>query len=191
MKEKQEIRTKFRKMRDEIAPAKAAVLSVHICENIITSRLFASASVLYAYYPLGNEVDVRPVIREAWRQGKRVAFPKVFGDEMSYYEVSSFEELEVGTFGVMEPREEHPVDQRCAGERTLVLTPGIAFDRNGNRMGFGKGYYDRHFSVTRDCVLLGVAYAFQVTDRLPSGEFDVPVSWLVTEESLQCPGTVS
>ena len=184
MKEKQEIRKKFKKMRDEMSPAQAADLSVCICENIITSRLFASVSLLYAYHPLGNEVDVRPAVLEAWRLGKRVAFPKVFGDEMRYFEVSSFEEFSKGAFGVMEPCTEHPVDWR-SDRSALVLTPGVVFDRNGNRMGFGKGYYDRYFSGDHDCVLLGVAYELQMADQLPAGKLDVPLPWLVTENKLQ------
>lgn len=115
--------------------------------------------------------------------GKRVAFPKVFGEEMRFYEVSSFVEFTEGTFGVKEPPEENPVDWRC-GRNALVLTPGVAFDRSGNRMGFGKGYYDRHFSGAHDCVMLGVAYELQVTDRLPAGRFDVPLPWLVTEDGI-------
>lgn len=164
-------------------PAQVEALSARICENIIRSRLFESAHVLYAYYPLGNEADVRPVVLEAWQRGKRVAFPKVFGEEMRFFEVSGFEELSAGAFGVMEPPEEHPVDWR-RGQSALVLTPGVAFDRGVNRMGFGKGYYDRHFSGLHDCVLLGVAYDLQVVDRLPTEEFDVKLPRLVTEEKL-------
>lgn len=183
MTEKKDIRKLYRERRNRMSSEQTAVLSAQICENILKSRLFASVRFLYAYYPLGNEADIRAVVREAWRCGKRVAFPKVFGNEMRYFEVTGFEQFSAGTFGVMEPCENRPVDWRF-GMKTLVLTPGVAFDFFGNRMGFGKGYYDRHFSVEHDCVMLGVAYGLQMAKRLPVGDFDVPLSQIVTEEQL-------
>ncbi|MCD7922446.1 MAG: 5-formyltetrahydrofolate cyclo-ligase [Clostridiales bacterium] len=183
MTEKKDVRRLYRERRNRMTSDQTAVLSAQICENILNSQLFASVRFLYAYYPLGNEADIRAVVREAWRCGKRVAFPKVFGDEMRYFEVSGFDQFSAGTFGVMEPWENRPVDWR-SGMETLVLTPGVAFDFYGNRMGFGKGYYDRHFSAEHDCLMLGVAYGLQMAKRLPVGEFDVPLSLIVTEEQL-------
>ena len=114
-----------------------------------------------------------------------------------------FSQLAEGAFGVMEPivaeigrnmkfadesaetkhvnndRMVRPVDWR--GKDTLVLTPGVAFDRYGNRMGFGKGYYDRYFAERNRYNLLGVAYELQVSEELPTGEFDVALPYIVTE----------
>ena len=99
---------------------------------------------------------------------------------MRYFEISSFSELEEGTFHVMEPVEMHPVDW----ENALVLVPGVAFDRQCNRMGYGKGYYDRFFEGKPDCVKLGVAYELQVSDQLPAEENDLPMEYLVTEKEM-------
>ncbi|MCC8028878.1 MAG: 5-formyltetrahydrofolate cyclo-ligase [Lachnospiraceae bacterium] len=180
---KDAIRRLYRTRRNIMPPGQAAVLSALICRNILRSRLFESARFLYAYYPLGNEADIRPVVREAWRQRKQTAFPKVFGDEMRYFEVSGFEQLSEGTFGVMEPCEDRPADW-CSVPDTLVLTPGVAFDRFGNRMGFGKGYYDRHFSGENGCVMLGVCYELQMAVRLPTEDWDVLLPWIVTENQI-------
>lgn len=154
--------------------------SDQVCKNIISSELFQNAEKILAYAALGNEVDIRSVIEEGWRQNKRIAFPKVFGDSMNYFEVGDFSELEEGAFHVMEPQENRPADW----EDALVLVPGVAFDRKKNRMGYGKGYYDRYFAGKTGCVRLGIAYELQVAEQLPTEENDLPMEYLVTEKSL-------
>ncbi len=189
MDEKREFRNIYRTRRNGMSHSELVPLSEQICANLTGSDLFCCADSIYAYYPLGNEADVRPVAKTAWLQGKRVAFPKVFGDEMRYFEVEDFGQLAEGSFGVMEPEQEcgaAPVDWvgECA---LLVLVPGVAFDRNGNRMGFGKGYYDRHFKDSADIpgmTLVGVAYGMQIADLLPTEEHDLAVPYIVTEEGI-------
>ena len=139
MMEKKEIRKQYKMLRNKMSEMEVKEKSDRICQNIISSNLFQQAERILAYAPLGNEVDIRPVIEEGWRQQKRIVFPKVFGDTMRYFEISSFSQLKEGTFHVMEPVETNPVDW----EEALVFVPGVAFDRQGNRMGYGKGYYDR------------------------------------------------
>ncbi|MCC8065802.1 MAG: 5-formyltetrahydrofolate cyclo-ligase [Lachnospiraceae bacterium] len=186
MTEKQNVRDHYKQLRNEMSQGQVETLSLKICEHLISSDLFLQAEYLYAYAPLGNEVDIRPVVEAAWQQGKQVAFPKVFGEEMRYFEVTSFSQLKEGTFHVMEPEESAgaaPVDWR--GERgLLVLVPGVAFDRKGNRMGYGKGYYDRHFAdldTSQGESFTGVAYELQIAERLPTEDFDLSVTSLVTE----------
>ena len=178
--EKKEIRKQYKMLRNKMSEMEVKEKSDRICQNIISSNLFQQAERILAYAPLGNEVDIRPVIEEGWRQNKRIAFPKVFGDTMKYFEISDFSKLEEGTFHVMEPKEDYPVDW----EEALVLVPGVAFDRQGNRMGYGKGYYDRFFKGKTDCVKVGVAYELQVANHLPTEENDLPMEYLVTEKGV-------
>lgn len=178
--EKKEIRKQYKMLRNKMSEMEVKEKSDRICQNIILSNLFQQVERIMAYAPLGNEVDIRPVMEEGWRQQKRIAFPKVFGDTMRYFEVSSFSQLEEGTFHVMEPVETNPVDWKNA----LVLVPGVAFDRQGNRMGYGKGYYDRFFEEKSGCVKAGVAYELQVVDQLPTKENDLPMEYLVTEKGV-------
>lgn len=180
MMEKKEIRKQYKILRNKMSEMEVKEKSDRICQNIISSNLFQQAERILAYAPLGNEVDIRPVIEEGWRQEKRIAFPKVFGDTMRYFEVSSFSQLKEGTFHVMEPVETNPVDWKNA----LVLVPGVAFDRQGNRMGYGKGYYDRFFEENQVVLKAGVAYELQVADQLPTEENDLPVEYLVTEKGV-------
>ncbi len=194
--------------------------SAQICGHILDSEMYRGAQYIYAYYPLGNEVDVRLVAQTAWQEGKHVAFPKVFGDDMRFFEVTDFGQLAEGAFGVMEPDEDAgaiPVDWmsetggnsilpgREPKSRLLVLVPGIAFDMQGNRMGHGKGYYDRYFAqltgsddstsgnnslrgasvdAPRRVSLLGVAYSCQIAERLPAEKYDLTVPCLVMEKGI-------
>ncbi len=192
-------------------------LSARICSHILDSSLFRDAQYLYAYYSLGNEVNVRLVAQTAWQEGKRVAFPKVIGEDMRFFEVTDFGQFAEGAFGIMEPLEAAGAEEvdwmregeeasgrvpdrapgRALGSNLLVLVPGVAFDREGNRMGRGKGYYDRYFedftgspdggaqiNSTRSITLLGVAYEPQIADHLPAEPHDLVVPYLVTEEGI-------
>ncbi len=214
-KKKEDVRKVFREQRDGMAPAQAADLSARICAHLTASDLFAQAEYLYAYAPLGNEADIRPAVEAAWQQGKRVAFPKVFGEEMRFFAVKDFAQLTEGAFGIREPSEEAgavPVDWREPENRSggnacdapteplLVLVPGVAFDRSGHRLGFGKGYYDRYFAAcgsdeaehspgsshdSEAVTLLGAAYAFQIAEVLPAQPHDLRVSHLLTENGIE------
>ncbi len=198
---KEDVRNAYREKRDEMPPAQAADLSARICAHLTASDFFARAEYLYAYAPLGNEADIRPAVEAAWHEGKRVAFPKVFGEEMRFFAVTDFAQLTEGAFGIREPSEEAgavPVDWRAPENRCgengsdaptkplLVLVPGVAFDRSGHRLGFGKGYYDRHFAACGSAAtLLGVAYAFQIAEALPAEPHDLRVSHLLTEDDIE------
>ncbi len=227
MEEKKELRVYYRKLRDGMDRGQAEALSSKLCGHLLASDAYAKAAYLYAYSSLGSEADVYPFVAAAWQQGRHVAFPKVHGEEMRYYEITAFSQLKPGAFGILEPSEDRgavPVDWReetnrppekdrgsdpaLLTERTeagalLVLVPGVAFDRRGHRLGFGKGYYDRHFSAyagdktdaaheaqesagsDASCILLGVAYSFQIAASLPFEPHDLFVSHLLTEEGLQ------
>lgn len=179
--EKQRIRKKLKKKRDDLSREQVRKCSENICAHILESDLFARARHIYAYIPLRNEVDIRPVIRRAWELGKQVAVPKVFKDEMSFFRMEDFHELKEGAFHVMEPGEDHPV----CWEDALVLVPGVAFDRQGNRMGFGKGYYDRYLARIPEAVTMGIAYEFQILEEIPVADHDRSMDWLATESEVR------
>lgn len=178
--EKSGIRKKYKALRGQMDSRRVSVLSGEISKHIMESGIFQSAEYMYAYYPLGNEADVRPVVEAALEMGKHVAFPKVSGEVMDFFEIRDFSRLHPGAFGIMEPEGDCPV-YWC---HALVLTPGIAFDKNGNRMGYGKGYYDRYLAEYPECVTVGVAYGLQLTPRLPAEETDVPLDYIATESGV-------
>lgn len=177
MEIKKEIRQKNKWNRDKMTEEECCQRSIVICHKILSSKLYEEADCVYGYYPLGNEVSLIPVMVDCLEQGKKLALPRVDGDHMDFYQITSLDQVEEGCFHVMEPVTTEKVHE----ERALVLTPGVAFDRNGNRIGYGKGYYDRYFTCHPSLTRLGVSYYSQMEESIPAQETDVKLQYLITE----------
>lgn len=178
METKNELRIKHKKLRSEINREQREALSTEICSHILGSSLYQQAGMIYAYYPLEQEVSLLPLIRDALIHRKKIAFPKVHENEMDFYTVESLDEFKEGHFHVMEPFTDNRV---VPGSDTLVLTPGVVFDMDGNRIGYGKGYYDRYLRRYSDLAAMGVAYEAQVEETFEAESGDVKMDYLVTE----------
>ncbi len=178
METKNSLRLRHKKLRSEISEEKRGELSAEICSHILGSSLYQRAELIYAYYPLEREVSLLPLVNDAFTHEKRIAFPKVCDDEMEFYLVESLDEFEEGHFHVMEPTTDRRVTPTG---RTLVLTPGIVFDMDGNRIGYGKGFYDRYLSRYAELTAVGVAYEAQVEESFEAWTGDVRMDYLVTE----------
>ncbi len=147
---------------------------------------YAEARAVLGFWPLDDEIDVRPILRDASAAGKAVALPVsvVETGELTLRSFRGEERLVEGAYGIAEP---------AAGEGELspevvdlVLVPGKAFDLSGNRLGRGKGYYDRFLPrLGESAFRLGVAYEVQVFERVPVDEHDVPVHVVATEGGLR------
>ena len=138
--EKKELRREIRSLRKAHTDEEIHAMSLSVKERLLALPEYQKARILYAYMDCKHEVETRDVIRAAWAAGKRVAVPKVLGQEMRFFYITSFEEdLEEGSFGIQEPREEHPAEE----EDALLLMPGVAFDLKCRRVGYGGGFYDR------------------------------------------------
>ena len=174
---KKELRTKYQTLRNELPKENRQTLSAEICGHILGSRLYQEAECVYVYYPLGSEVSLLPVIEDAFSCGKTVAFPKVFGDDIKFFAVDNPDMLEEGAFYIMEP----VGGSEPKAEHALVLVPGVVFDMDGNRIGYGKGYYDRYLSEHPNLVTLGCAYELQVVESFPADGRDERMDYLVTE----------
>lgn len=119
------------------------------------------------YYPLWDEVDCRELMDRALAAGKRVILPTVAGDDIVPVEVTRETVWRVGEFGILEP-----VAERYEGEVDVVVVPGMAFDAEGNRLGRGKGYYDRFLSRHPRAYRIGLCFDFQLIERVPTEPFD-------------------
>lgn len=178
METKQQIRAVLKEKRNHLSQSQAAAYSGKICETLSGLLEGRENSILYFYYPLGNEVNLLPLAQQMLRQGKTVAFPKTTGTRMDFYKAASLLEFQKGAFGIMEPVEETPL----AEETPLVLVPGLGFDAKGHRIGYGKGFYDRYFQRFLECRKIGIAYDFQMVEELPIDDYDVPMELVVTEK---------
>lgn len=176
---KSEIRSHYKTKRMQMTKKEVAEKSLLASENFLSSEMYKNCKVLMLYMPLGNETDTTKIINRAYADSKKVVFPvteKESGVITPYYadEVSGFKK---GAFNVNEPQNGTKVEL-C--DIDVILVPGIAFDRKGARIGFGKGCYDRLLQNT-DAVKVGFCYDFQVCDSIPADDHDVMMDFLVTE----------
>ena len=163
--------------RNSLAAGQMEEQSRLVQEHVISSKEFAHAKVIGAYYAIGSEVRTGMIMDAAVAQGKKVALPRTEGDRMIFHEMAS--ELAEGKFGIKEPLATAPPVDGI----DLVLVPGVAFDLKGCRIGYGKGYYDRFLSMQHS-FSMGLAYSFQVVDELPRGRFDRRIASIATETGI-------
>lgn len=184
--QKKQIRARHIKRRNELSEQNAAELSLDICRNLLS--LFSGQEEwkrrgVYGYYPHGREASALELYRFLLAREIPLAFPRVSGSDMDFYRVSSMEELKEGSFRIMEPIQECPL---VFWEHAACLTPGSVFDREGNRYGYGKGYYDRYFAVHGELYRIGIAYESQVEEQIPTETTDIKMHALATEQGILC-----
>ncbi len=181
MGKKQEERARLLKVRKELLPGYRADASGKICAHLRESEFFAAGTRVYGYFPLKEEADIRAALKELLANGCRLALPKVHGVQMYFVEVNDLDkDLREGCFHVMEPVSEQIVHWPDA----VVLVPGVGFDRQGTRMGYGKGYYDRYFMKHPCRMLLGIAYEEQITEQLAAEPHDLRMDLICTQNGM-------
>ena len=133
---------------------------------------YQNAKTIYGYLPYNQEVRTVPMLERAIRDGKRVAVPKVYGDDMKFIYMDDLTQVALGYAGIPEPIADGPV---ADDPTALVLMPGMAFTENGDRMGYGGGFYDKFLASEPDHPTVALCYAFQMVESLPTEEYDIPV----------------
>ncbi len=136
------------------------------------SDAYQNAKTIYGYLPYNQEVRTIPMLQRALQDGKQVAVPKCYGDEMRFIYLTDFSQVEKGYCGIPEPIADEPIaDDRTA----LVLMPGLAFDQEGHRIGYGGGFYDKFLALEPEHPTIALCYGFQMVEHLETEAFDVPV----------------
>lgn len=181
MESKKEIRERILKARNAMPKNAWEAKSKIIYEKVCKHPLFISSEKIFCYVDYRNEVCTKELINLCWKSGKKVAVPKVKGDVMEFFYIHNFSELREGYRGILEPDEASRAE---ADSSTLIIMPGVAFDTCRNRIGYGKGYYDRYLEEYPKCHTLALAFACQIVPEIPSAEFDVCPEVLVTEEGI-------
>jgi 5-formyltetrahydrofolate cyclo-ligase len=154
------IRKKFIEIRKNIKNKKEK--SAIICEKVINSDYFKNASYIGVYSSLPNEVDTLGIIKEALKQKKIVACPRVEGKIMRFYKISSEKDLsEISSLGIKEPQKDLN-NLILPSEFDLMIIPGVAFDKEMNRYGYGGGYYDKYLEGL-DVLKVGIAFDEQIS----------------------------
>lgn len=177
---KGQLRKQILAARELLSPAQVGEKSLRIIDRLKQLEPLRHARVIMAYSPIRNEVDLWPYLEELLEQGKTVLLPRVEGDKLQAVAFEGRAKCRTSSFGIHEP---------CGAGYRLeeiesVLVPGVAFDGNGHRLGYGRGYYDRFLPELFPSVFLcGVAYEFQIVDSVfPEGQ-DIPMHWIVSDRS--------
>ncbi|MCB7303265.1 5-formyltetrahydrofolate cyclo-ligase [Bariatricus massiliensis] len=189
MAAKKEIRLAVLKARRNLSQQETMEKSSHICESVVSHPWFQKAKTVLLYMDYNREVMTGQIIERAWELGKCVGVPKVHGKTMEYYRIESFEDLEEGAYGIREPRKECPRIQTEGAKRgdILAVMPGVAFDSERNRIGYGGGYYDKYFEKKDNINKMAVAFELQMVPCIDAEEFDLKPDCIVTEKQLYCP----
>lgn len=166
--------------RAEFSREERKELDRNIAAGIMDSPLFKNASMLLIYAPLENEINLLPLAHVARKRGLPIAFPRCDKETntMQFYILPEGQKLSPGAYGIPEPPEDAPL---CVPDkRALCVVPALSYDLAGNRIGYGKGYYDRYLS-TFPGVTVGATYAPMLLKGVPTEPHDLPVDWLFTE----------
>lgn len=169
---KQELRRRIREKKRAMTPAEIEEKSAKLGELFAASEAYQKAKTIYGYLPYNQEVRTVPMLEQALREGKRVAVPKCYGDEMRFIYLDDLSKVEKGYANIPEPVADEPV---ADDETALVLMPGLAFDPQGHRIGYGGGFYDKFLAQEPNHPTLALCYDFQMLDHLDTEEFDIPV----------------
>lgn len=181
------IRKTVLRKRRLIAESKRNEKSKAIIERLLNTEEFKKSNMIMCYVDFDGEAKTREFIESCLRMGKRVTVPMVVKNtdgsrDLIASEVYDLEkDLEKGTFGVFEPKKD-AVRNVNPAEIDMAVVPGVAFDLNKNRVGYGAGFYDRFLKkVGSRCFIVGLAFDFQVCEDIAADVFDVPVNMIITE----------
>lgn len=162
------IREKKRAMTEEEIATRSACLG----ELFADTQAYREAKTVYGYLPYNQEVRTVPMLERALRDGKKVAVPKVYGDTMKFICLEDLSLVAKSEMGIPEPIADSPVAE---DKTALVLMPGLAFDKEGHRIGYGGGFYDKFLMAEPDHPTVALCYEFQMFAHLDTEEFDIPV----------------
>ena len=169
---KQELRKTIRDQKRAMTEEMIVSKSEKLGELFTASELYKNAKSIYGYLPYNQEVRTVAMLEQALKDGKRVAVPKCYGDEMRFIWMDDLSKVEKGYANIPEPIADEPI---ADDETALVLMPGLAFDPKGNRMGYGGGFYDKFLARETNHPTLALCYDFQMMDHLEVEAHDLPV----------------
>lgn len=183
--QKQEIRSNMKELKRILPLTEQEHYSESIIRCLQGLSEYRLAEQIFCYVNFNQEVITTRLIEEALSCGKKVAVPKIIDKDMRFYYISSLKELETGILGIPEPvtkAEAVPDPKRD----NLFIVPGLAFDPMGNRIGYGKGFFDNYFRKYSDCPMIKIAltYDFQVLPLLPKEDQDIKIDQIITQDGL-------
>ncbi|MCR4806807.1 MAG: 5-formyltetrahydrofolate cyclo-ligase [Lachnospiraceae bacterium] len=183
---KKDIRKDFIKRRSGLAPDKKALYDTVICDRITSMDEYNDAGLVLVYASYNGEVDTKELIKRCIKDGKSVACPRCRIEDgvpaLDFYRIGSWDDLNEGYKGIPEPGADE--DKKVSGHEikdALIIVPMVGYDKSGNRLGYGKGFYDRFLAANKNAKSIGLAYSIQECDELPVDEYDVRPDMIINE----------
>ena len=184
--EKKILRRILTECRAELPARSAARLSDLVQHNLIEAPCYAASACVILYAAKDHEVSTELIFAHAIASGRRVFYPRVIAQshDLSLVRVHHLAQLQRGAFGILEPTGAE-LARNDELERALICVPGVSFGLAGQRLGRGGGYYDRLIAaLAPETVTVGLAYSFQVLDRLPESPLDRRLGLIITESAV-------
>lgn len=183
--EKKIIREQILNNKEELDKNCLKSYSDSIINKLYNTDYYKNAKTIMTFISFGAEVDTHEFIKDSISKGKRIVVPITIAasKELRLSEVFNFEELEIGFYNILTPKEEF-IRYVDSSEVDLIIVPGVAFDRNGYRIGYGGGYYDRFLSKLDHITKISLAFDMQLIPKVPHENFDIPVNYIITEKEL-------
>ena len=189
---KAQIREIMKGRREKLSLEERKKMNDLIQEQLFQTEIYRQSNQLLSYVSFQAEANTRTIISKARFDGKKVFVPRVEGKNMNFYQISNFEDLVPSKFGVPEPIPNPDLLfhlKELENSKVLILVPGLAFDTNGNRIGYGAGYYDRYLALDtkNNFIKIALAYEFQILESIVYEEYDIPVDYIITpKQMIQC-----
>ncbi len=187
IKQNKDIRKQYKHLRDSLSINEINEFSNQICKRILALLDdFKGANIFLCFYPFGSEVDLKPLYQELLAKGKTLYFPvsDLNNHRLHFHSVSNLDlDFHKGCYDIMEPNFDLPILEN-SDENTIVITPGLIFDNDCNRIGYGAGFYDRFFASNPNVIKIGACFEMQVVPKIESKEYDVPLDYIVTNDRL-------
>lgn len=176
-------------LRDSMSLEEVTLKSEEIKNRLINTSMYAEANYIFSFLSFNKEVLTKPIVDDSIQKGKHVYIPlcNMAIREIVLCSFEGWDRLRPNKMGILEPSKE-TIRIADRGILDLAIVPGAVFDRNGNRIGYGAGFYDKFFSsLKRNILKIAVCYSFQVVDSITPDEHDVPMDYIVTEkEIIEC-----
>jgi 5,10-methenyltetrahydrofolate synthetase len=188
---KPDIRKKLLALREELSPHMRAAYSASITERLLQFPEYQQADTVLGYMNFGAEFASERWVEQALADGKKLILPRVnrHTNHLDLYWVNDLEsQLQPGLWGIREPAVERCERLTVLNEVEFALLPGVAFTRDGVRLGYGGGFYDKLLAqMTHQPTLVGAAFSLQIVEKIPQEATDVNIEWVITEqETIAC-----
>ncbi len=187
--EKEQMRKEGLRKRDALSEEARKEQSSQVLQQLLRTDFYKKARQLLCYVNFRSEVETTKLLQQALLDGKEVYCPRVCGREMAFYRIYALEELVSGSYGILEPeaREEKLLTNKML-KQALMIMPGAVFDRQGYRIGYGAGYYDKYLSQLgaekEQLIKAAILFSIQLVPQVASEQHDSPADFLITEQEI-------